>query len=40
MVAGGNGFICDECVLNAAEMISAQHPDWAVKLVAMLDHAP
>ena len=40
LIAGPTVFICDECVLNAAEMISAQHPDWAVKLVAMLDHAP
>ena len=29
MVAGGNGYICDECVRSAVEMIAGEHPDWA-----------
>jgi ATP-dependent Clp protease ATP-binding subunit ClpX len=40
IVTGGVGFICDECVRSAVEMIAAEHPEWLQDLIAALDHEP
>ena len=40
LIAGPQGFICDECAMLAVQMISVDHPDWRDRLMRTLALLP
>lgn len=40
LIAVPPAYICDECALLAAEMISIEHPDWRERLMRTLALLP
>jgi ATP-dependent protease Clp ATPase subunit len=40
LIAGPRGFICDECVMLATEMIGVQHREWRERLTRVLALLP